>query len=62
MFFLSRLVNSYKVLDLDPANGALLQVFTAFDASRIVFAWHIHAIFILFTTDHAGIRMCLLTN
>lgn len=58
----SRLVYPDEILNLDSADGALLEVLAAFDASSIMLARHIDTVLVLITADHTGIGVTLLTN
>lgn len=58
----SGFVDTYIIFNLSPADRTLLQILAALDTRRIMFAWHIHAVLLLFTANHASIGMRFLAH
>ena len=50
-------VNTDIVFNFGSANGTLLKIFTAFDASSVMFAWHVHAVFLLLAANYTSVWM-----
>ncbi len=58
----SILVNSHKVVNLEPANWTFLQVLATSNASCIVFARHVNTVFVILVTNDACVWMCSLAH
>ena len=58
----SILIYPDKVINLEPANGALLQVLTAPNTGRIMLARHVHTVLVILVTNDTGIGVGALAH